>query len=126
MGMILAVAAGGALGSIARYLMAGWIGHLLGPAFPWGVMIVNILGSAVMGALAEAFALAWNANPELRAFLTVGILGGFTTFSSFSLDAVLLIQRGDFGWAAIYILGSVALSLLGLVAGLHIVRLALA
>jgi len=121
--MILAIAAGGALGSVARYLMAGWIGHLFGPAFPLGVMLVNILGSAVMGALAEAMALAWNASPDMRAFLTVGILGGFTTFSSFSLDAVLLIQRGDLGWAAVYVLGSVVLSLLGLVAGLHLVRL---
>lgn len=122
MQLILAVAAGGAIGSVARYLMAGWIGHIAGPGFPLGVMVVNILGSAVMGVLVEGFALVWNASPEWRAFLTVGVLGGFTTFSSFSLDAVLLFQKGEVGMGTIYVLGSVALSLAGLVAGLHIAR----
>lgn len=126
MQLILAVAAGGAIGSVARYLMAGWIGHVAGPGFPLGVMVVNILGSAVMGVLVEGFALVWHASPELRAFLTVGVLGGFTTFSSFSLDAVLLFQKGEVGMGAIYVLGSVALSLAGLVAGLHIARAVLA
>jgi CrcB protein len=126
MQLILAVAAGGAIGSVARYLMAGWIGHIVGPGFPLGVMTVNILGSAAMGVLVEGFALSWSVSSELRAFLTVGILGGFTTFSSFSLDAVLLFQKGEFGLGAVYILGSVALSLAGLVAGLQIARAVLA
>ena len=122
MQLILAVAAGGAIGSVARYLMAGWVGHIVGPSFPLGVMVVHVLGSAVMGVLVEGFALIWHASPEMRAFLTVGVLGGFTTFSSFSLDAVLLFQKGEIGLGALYLLGSVALSLAGLVAGLHVAR----
>jgi CrcB protein len=123
MQLILAVAAGGAIGAVARYLMAGWVGQVVASGFPLGVMVVNIVGSAIMGVLVECFALAWDVTPELRAFLTVGVLGGFTTFSSFSLDAVLLLQRGDLGLGAVYVLGSVALSLAGLVAGLHLARL---
>lgn len=123
MKMILAVAAGGAIGSLARYFLAGWIGHLAGPGFPLAIMVINILGSAAMGVLAEGFALTWNLGPEWRAFLTIGVLGSFTTFSSFSLDAVLLIQRGELAWAGLYSIGSVALSLLGLVAGLYLARL---
>ena len=72
----------------------------LGSGFPWGIFIVNVLGGFVMGALVEAMALRWSLSPEWRTFLTVGILGGFTTFSSFALDTVLLMQRGDFGLAA--------------------------
>ena len=122
MGALIAVAVGGAAGSVARYLLAGWIGRFEGAGFPWGIMAINILGSFAMGVVVEGAALRWNLSNELRAFIAVGILGGFTTFSSFSLDAALLIQRGSLGPAAAYVLGSVALSILGLFAGLALVR----
>jgi CrcB protein len=79
-----------------------------------------------MGLLVELMALRWSVSPDMRAFLTVGVLGGFTTFSSFSLDAALLIERGDWTPALGYVLGSVALSICGLFAGLWLMRQALA
>ena len=89
-----AVAGGGAIGSLARYWMAGALQSPNSP-FPYGIMIVNILGGFLMGVVVELGALKLNMSPELRAFLTVGVLGGFTTFSTFSLDTVLLIQRDE-------------------------------
>lgn len=126
MKVILAIAVGGALGSVARYVMAGQVSRWAGGDFPWGVLAVNVVGSFVMGLLVELTALRWSVSPELRALLLVGVLGGFTTFSSFSLDAALLIERGAWGPALGYVLGSVALSIGGLFAGLWIMRGALA
>ena len=121
-GIILTVAAGGATGAVARYLLASQIGSWTGPAFPWGTFAVNVLGCAIMGLLTELFALAWSPSPEMRAFLTVGILGGFTTFSAFSLDAVLMMERNDWAPALFYVVGSVVLSLLGFFAAMRLVR----
>ncbi|MCG8696219.1 MAG: CrcB family protein, partial [Minwuiales bacterium] len=90
--------------------------------FPVGTVTVNIVGSFLMGALVALMALKLSPSPELRAFLTVGLLGGFTTFSAFSLDAVLLYERGAFAAAAAYVAVSVVCSIGGLVAGLQIVR----
>ena len=126
MNMILAIAVGGAIWSVTRHLLAGRIMALLGAGFPWGIFFVNILGGFVMGLLVEMMALRWSIGNEWRAFLTVGILGGFTTFSSFSLDSVLLIQRGDYLIAALYIVGSVALSIGALFAAMALVRTILA
>lgn len=120
--MIAAVAAGGAIGSVARYGFAGAI-QPAGSAFPYGILIVNVLGSFLMGVIVELGALKFNLSPELRAFLTVGILGGFTTFSAFSLDTVLLIQRAAPTMALVYVAASVILSVLALCAGLWLVRL---
>lgn len=125
-GIILTVAAGGATGAVARYLLATQIGNWTGSGFPWGTFVVNVLGCAIMGLLTELFALAWSPSPEMRAFLTVGILGGFTTFSAFSLDAVLLMERNDWLLALLYVVGSVVLSLLGFVAAMRLVRVAFA
>lgn len=121
-GIILSVAAGGATGAVARYLLASQIGSWTGPGFPWGTFVVNVLGCAIMGLLTETFALAWSPSPEMRAFLTVGILGGFTTFSAFSLDAVLLMERNDWLPALLYVVGSVVLSLLAFFAVMRLVR----
>jgi fluoride exporter len=121
--MLLFVAMGGALGAMARYMTVRWVGHLLGTGFPYGTLTVNILGSFILGALVEAFALKWHVSQELRAMIVVGVLGAFTTFSSFSLDAVLQLERGHLGSAGIYILSSVTFSVLGLFAGLRLVRL---
>ena len=121
MGTVLAVGVGGGLGALARYYIAGWV-QPAGVAFNWGIFVVNITGGLLMGMIVEAGALKLNLSPDMRAFLTVGILGGYTTFSTFSLDSVLLLQRGEYGQAAFYVIGSVVLSILALVAGLWIVR----
>jgi CrcB protein len=120
--ILLAVALGGALGSLLRYFVAGAIQSAAWPGFPWGIFVVNVSGGFIMGLIVELGALKLQISPELRAFLTVGILGGYTTFSTFSLDSVLLIQRGAYVSAAGYILGSTALSILALFAGLWVVR----
>src|SRR5882757_5249147 len=118
--ILLAVALGGALGSLLRYAVASAIPSQAG--FPLGIFIVNITGGFLMGVIVELGALKLNLTPEVRAFLTVGILGGYTTFSTFSLDSVLLLQRGAYGAAALYIGGSVVLSIAALFAGLYLVR----
>ncbi|MBL4721486.1 MAG: CrcB family protein, partial [Alphaproteobacteria bacterium] len=88
----------------------------------WGVMSVNILGSFLMGVLVEVLALTWSPPLEVRAFLVVGILGAFTTFSTFSLDVALLYERGQMMSAALYVAGSVTLSVLALFGGLALMR----
>ena len=120
--LIVAVAAGGAIGSVARYLVGIGSEKLFGTAFPWGTLIINIVGSFLIGAFVEAFALRWDLPQVWRVFLTVGICGGFTTFSTFSLDAYLLLDRGELWVSAAYMAGSVVLSVAGLFAGLQLIR----
>ena len=122
LGILLAVALGGALGSLLRYVVAGAVQSATWPGFPWGIFVVNISGGFVMGIIVELSALKLNLTPEMRAFLTVGILGGYTTFSTFSLDSALLIERGDYSGAGLYIAGSAVLSIMALFAGLWLVR----
>ena len=121
---LLLVALGGAIGAGGRHLVNFGSARALGTDFPWGTAIVNVTGSLVMGLLAGWLALradqSW--SQHLRLFLTTGILGGYTTFSAFSLDAGLLIEKHAYAPAAAYILGSVMLSILGLFAGLWLVR----
>lgn len=119
---VLLVALGGAFGSVCRYLVGVGAGRLLGPDFPFGTMIVNIVGSFVMGLFIELLAVRFDGSESLRLFVAVGILGGFTTLSSFSLDSVVLFERGAIGAAALYVGASIVLSLAALVAGLHFVR----
>jgi len=126
MNTVLAVAIGGAVGSVARYLAMSAIGKALFSSFPWGTFAVNVLGSFIMGVLVECFALKWSAGLATRALLTTGFLGGFTTFSTFSLDAAVLIERGELAAAAAYVVGSVVAGLIGLFLGLHVVRWILA
>ncbi len=125
-GILLAVAIGGAAGSLLRYALAGIVQDASASQFPWGIFVVNVSGGLIMGILVELMALKWSVTPELRAFLTVGILGGYTTFSTFSLDAALLIERGDWGGAAAYIVGSTLLSIAALFAGMGLMRAVLA
>jgi len=122
MGTVFAVGVGGGLGALLRYYVASLV-QPAGYLFNWGIFFVNISGGFVMGLIVEGSALKFNLSPELRSFLTVGILGGYTTFSTFSLDSALLLQRGEYLQAAGYIAGSVVLSVLALFAGLWIVRL---
>jgi CrcB protein len=121
-GILLAVALGGALGSLLRYFVAGSVQSAAWPGFPWGIFVVNTTGGLAMGVLTELAALKMNMSPEVRAFLTVGVLGGYTTFSTFSLDSVLLIERGAYASAALYVSGSAIISILALFAGMWLVR----
>lgn len=123
MNSIFAVAVGGAIGATGRYLFNLQMLRLLGPNFPWGTFGVNVIGSFVMGLVAGLFALRLDLSPEMRSFITTGILGGFTTFSAFSLDAANMMERGQHALAAAYIGGSVALGLAGLFLGLWIARI---
>jgi CrcB protein len=120
--VIAAVAVGGAIGSAARYLIASWVQSAAWAGFPYGIFTVNISGGLIMGILTELMALKWNVSLEMRAFLTTGILGGYTTFSTFSLDSALLIERGAYASAAIYIAGSAIVSIVALFAGLWLIR----
>jgi len=122
MPVVLWVAAGGAIGAAARHGVNVWSGRLLGVAFPWHTVIVNVAGCFIMGLLVEAMALRLNVGNDMRAFLTTGILGGFTTFSAFSLDFALLVERKAFVSAGAYAAGSVLLSLAAVFAGLAVVR----
>lgn len=125
MSLWLAVAAGGALGALARWLMVVQVTRLLGAGFPAGTMVVNVLGSLAMGLVAALLAQGLSLSAELRAFLTVGFLGGFTTFSTYSLDAVGLAERGEWAGAAFYTAGSVALGVLAFLAGARLARILL-
>jgi CrcB protein len=121
-GTILAAAVGGAVGSVGRYLVGFYFGRAFGSAFPWGTLFINITGSFLIGALAEAFALRWSVDPATRVFLIVGICGGYTTFSAFSLEVVAMISRGAVAAAASYMVGSVVLSIGALYAALFLMR----
>jgi CrcB protein len=121
---VLLVGLGGALGSIARYLSGVLVGRVWQSSFPLATMLINISGSLIMGLFIGWLARttpAWQADARL--FFAVGVLGGFTTLSSFSLDTVVLFERGELGQAAIYVLGSVVVSIAALFVGIYVMRL---
>ncbi|MDF2601661.1 MAG: putative fluoride ion transporter CrcB [Methylobacterium brachiatum] len=119
----LIVILGAGLGGGVRYGMNVAVARLLpGFGFPLATLVINVLGSFLMGVLAEGFALRGAAGHPARLFLTTGILGGFTTFSTFSLDAISLYERGEPALAALYVAVSVAGGLLGLIAGMALIR----
>jgi fluoride exporter len=120
--LVLLVALGGALGSVARYLVGVAAGKLFGVDFPWGTVIVNVLGSVLMGLFIALLSLKFNGSQSIRAFFAVGVLGGFTTLSSFALDSVTLWERGAYLSASGYVIGTLIASIGGLVAGLWLVR----
>jgi CrcB protein len=122
MGPYLIVFAGAGIGGMARHAV-NLAAARLGLAFPWGTMAVNVTGSFLMGAFVAWFALRTGVPQHWRLFLTTGLLGGFTTFSAFSLDAAVMWERGALGSLAVYLSGSVALSLAGLFAGMAAVRI---
>lgn len=113
---------GGGLGATLRYVINMTCARCMGTAFPWGTFIINVTGSAVMGLIAGYLAFKGEASQPWRLFLMTGILGGYTTFSAFSLDTAVLYERGELGLALAYVLGSVVLSIAGLFAGLALVR----
>lgn len=113
---------GGGLGAALRHGINIGVARLFGNGFPYATFFINVTGSFVMGLIAAWFAFKGDASQHWRLFLTTGILGGYTTFSTFSLDAALLYERGQLALAATYVIGSVVLGLAGLFAGLAIVR----
>ncbi len=125
MQMLFAIAAGGALGALSRHYVAGAITRSFGNSLPYGTFTVNIIGSLLMGLLITGLALRFEATQELRGFLTVGLLGGFTTFSTYSLETALLIERGDLQGAVLYALGSLLVGVLALFAGMWLGRILL-
>ena len=121
MNLIFSIALGGAIGAVLRHFMAYRVGSVVGLTFPYGTLSVNVLGSFLMGLMITLFAEKFALSQEIRAFLTVGLMGGFTTFSAFSMETVLLIERHNYSGAAWYILASVGLAvgalLIGILAG---------
>ena len=115
--MIWYIALGSAIGGVLRYLLGGWVQRAAGPAFPTGTLLVNITGSLLLGILLRWASHPPSLTPEFRAFLTVGLCGGYTTFSTFSAEAVTLMQDGQWGKALTYIGASVTLSLAATAAG---------
>ncbi|MGH7457661.1 MAG: fluoride efflux transporter CrcB [Longimicrobiaceae bacterium] len=115
--LLLYLAAGGVLGTLARYGLGGWVHSWAGAAFPWGTLVVNVLGSFALGFLirfTEAITLA----PDLRALLTVGFCGAFTTFSTLSYETVALMQAGEWTRALLYAFCSFALGIAAVAVGL--------
>ncbi len=121
-GGFLIVFLGGGIGAALRHGVNLVSARALGVAFPYATLFENVTGSLVMGLLAAYFAFKGDSTQSWRLFFTTGILGGYTTFSAFSLDTALLYERGEIGLAALYVLASVALSIGGLFAGLALVR----
>ncbi len=115
--LLIMIGVGGALGAMARYGLGGWVQGFASTTFPLGTMVVNILGSFLLGLflyLLESTA----PTAEIRSFVTIGFLGAFTTFSTFSYEALVLFQGGEWGRGGIYMGGSLALGLVGVLAGL--------
>lgn len=122
MKQLILVATGGAIGASLRYLTGIAALRWFGANFPWGTLMVNVIGSFAMGVLAEFIVRKLGASNELRLLLMTGLLGGYTTFSAFSLDAILLIERGAYSAATGYILANVVGSILALLLGLMLAR----
>jgi len=122
--LLLCIALGGAIGALARYGLGGWIHSWAGTGFPWGTLVINISGSLVLGFSAR-FLEALAATAELRALITIGFLGAFTTFSTFSYETAAMLQDGQWTRAATYVFASVFLSLAGTFAGFAVATVAL-
>ncbi|MEG3617746.1 fluoride efflux transporter CrcB [Magnetovibrio sp. PR-2] len=127
--LLLFVALGGAIGAVGRFVTMSAVGHVAHTfgwaAFPWGTLAVNVLGAFILGAVIELSALVWSPSEDIRAMVVVGMLGAFTTFSTFSMDLYYLFDRGQMMAAGAYAVGSVLVCLLAFAAGLHIMRMIL-
>ena len=122
MNQILAIAAGGSIGAVMRFFVSTGIYSWLGKGFPYGTLAVNVVGSLLMGLLYELFLQRLSVSPEVRALLLVGFLGAFTTFSTFSIETINLIEQGDVLKAITNVLASVILCVLAAWIGLQIAR----
>ena len=114
MNLVLFIAAGGAIGAVGRYAVMTAVSHLLGAGYPYGTIMVNLIGSFVLGGLVESLKYFSAISNEMHVFLIVGVLGSFTTFSTFSMDVVVLMQRNELFAAGLYILGAIVVSIGGL------------
>jgi CrcB protein len=115
--LLLMIALGGAAGAVGRYGLSGWVQSLLDTTFPMGTLVVNVLGSFLLGLSLPLFeSLAWSA--EARNLVTIGVLGAFTTYSTFSYEAVVLMEGGEWARGGLYVGGSLLLGLTGIVAGM--------
>ena len=119
---VISIAVGGALGALLRYFLGNQISIIFGTNFPWGILLINIFGSFLMGITIESFNLFSISNEPMQKFLTVGILGAFTTFSTFSLDAIDLITNNRIFDAFLYIFASVILAIGFLFLGIQLVK----
>jgi fluoride exporter len=121
MGRFLWICLGGALGTGARYLLSGWLARLAGPGFPYGTLAVNVIGSFLLGLLMQVSLSTETFSPTLRLTLTTGVMGGFTTYSTFNYETLQLVQEGSwlFGFAnvGITVVSCLAAGLLGIIAG---------
>ncbi len=124
MGQVLAIAAGGATGALLRFWMSGWVYSMLGRGFPYGTLVVNVLGSLLIGVLSVLLIERFSLGPEWRAAILIGLLGGFTTFSTFSLETLNLIEAGAHAKALVNVTLSVVLCVaaawIGVIAGRQI------
>jgi len=123
--LLLFVGLGGAIGAIGRFVVMSGVGRFIRMDFPWGTVTVNLIGAFVLGGVLELSALAWSPSPEIRAMVVVGMLGAFTTFSTFSMDLYYLLDRGDIFPAAFYAMGSLVGGVVAFWAGLSLLRLIL-
>ena len=113
------IAAGGAVGAVARYALGGWIHTWAGSRFPWGTLTINVLGSLLIG-FSLRYLEALPASPELRALVTIGLLGGFTTFSTYTYETVALLRDGEWLRGVLYSLGSLGVGLVAVAIGLAV------
>ena len=119
---VLAIAFGGAIGAVLRYLLGNQISIILGTNFPWSIFLINVIGSLLMGITIESFNLFSVSNEPMQKFMTIGILGAFTTFSTFSLDVINLVMKNRLADAFIYIFASVILAIGFLFLGIQLVK----
>ena len=119
---LISIAVGGALGALLRYFLGNQISIMFGTNFPWSILLINIFGSFLMGITIESFNLFSISNEPMQKFLTVGILGAFTTFSTFSLDAIDLITKNRIFDAFLYIFASVILAIGFLFLGIQLIK----
>jgi CrcB protein len=117
---VVVVAAGGALGAVLRYLLSGWAQEIGGPRFPWGTLVVNVVGSFALGLLMAALIEHATTSPATRAFWTIGVLGAFTTFSTFSYETLTLVSLGDWRAGAVNVAANLGLGLVAAFLGLRI------
>jgi len=122
MNTVLAIALGGGFGAATRHYAILLVTQLFGQDFPYGTLFVNVLGSFLIGAILETLALKYDLPLEIKAFLVTGFLGGFTTFSTFSLDVFKLAETGAYVSSIVYVLSSVLISIMAIFLAVYIVR----
>ena len=119
MNMILAVAADGAIGTTSRFLVGRMMFKIMGPGFPWGTLTVNVIGSFLIGLTVQMLAVRYSLSHEWQGFLIIGVLGGLTTFSAFSVELGLMIEKGQLSTAALYAFGLMFVGVAALFIGIY-------